>query len=61
MNCPRCGEELEKEDTRCSTDRGTYGRIEWWCELCGDMTEEVGENELYLYQYIDKLAGEKLK
>jgi len=33
---------FEKEDNRCSTDRGTEGRINYFCTKCDeDITDEV--------------------
>ena len=44
MKCTKCGDnEVEMEDDRVSTDRGTFGSVGWFCENCGDVTEYVIE------------------
>lgn len=42
MKCPICNIfEIEKEDNSCDTDRGVYEDVNFYCEKCGDVTEEV--------------------
>ena len=43
MKCPKCDVEMDMEDDRCSTDRGTTGSVYYLCPLCDyiiDMDEK---------------------
>ena len=42
MKCPNCNQEMEFEDTRVNTDRGTYGSIVYWCDTCDYECDEDG-------------------
>ena len=45
MNCPKCGEKMDCEDSMADTGKGWIGGIIYWCDSCKYQCDEEGNEE----------------